>query len=120
ILIGDVVTVTHKVNVNNVDVFTVDFEGDKANQKAHFELHIRLPHRHSVIHVHREGFTTFNFVLKQEIDSQNGIEEKEFKIELSGSGNLPQEGTINAVITNSFREVPRTINAKIDVNRASQ
>nr|AHJ78589.1 dLp/HDL-BGBP precursor [Astacus leptodactylus] len=108
---------SNKITINDIDVFSTEFEGNSAEKKLHLEVHTRLPGRHSVFHVHREGFSIFNLNFKRQIEVSGDVVEKEFKVELSGSGDLPEEGTINAIITNTFREQPRTITAKIDVNR---
>nr|XP_045624060.1 uncharacterized protein LOC123774022 [Procambarus clarkii] len=117
LVLGNIVQFSDKTTINDIDVFTTEFEANAAEQKLHLETHTRLPGRHSVLHVHREGFSIFNLSFKRQIEVSGDVVEKEFKVELSGSGSLPGEGTINAIITNTFREQPRTITAKIDVNR---
>nr|CAA56703.1 beta-1,3-D-glucan binding protein [Pacifastacus leniusculus] len=117
VTMGDIIKFSDKTTINDIDVSLRSLRAILQKKKLHLEVHTRLPGRHSVFHVHREGFSIFNFSFKRQIEVNGDVVEKEFKVELSGSGNLPEEGTINAIITNTFREQPRTITAKIDVNR---
>ncbi|KAA0200099.1 hypothetical protein HAZT_HAZT011368 [Hyalella azteca] len=92
---------------NGVQVLKLEFEREAG--KAHLQIDARRGENHSVIHFHRQGFEMLSFSF-----TRNG---HEFKIEAQGTGNLPTKGTLDVVVNNSFRALPRTVTAHIDVDR---
>jgi len=101
------VEINQRIEYNGLEVLKVEFK--RGGGTAHLKIDARRGDNHSMIHFHRSGFEELEFVF-----NRNG---KEFKAVAQGSGNLPIKGTIDIVINNSFREVPRTVTGKFELDR---
>merc|ERR1712002_647273 len=96
------------VELNGVKHFDLEFK-QEGNGKAHLKIEAHRAGHTSHIHYHREGWSNISFTFNRD--------GKEFKVE--ANGNLPQKGHLEINIYNSFRATPRTINAKIDLDRTA-
>ncbi|XP_063589036.1 uncharacterized protein LOC134766188 isoform X1 [Penaeus indicus] len=110
-----VVTADHIIKLNGREVFKMEFERNAPEQKGHLEIHIHVADRHTTIHFHREGFSKLNFLFKREVPQYG---EKHFKVDITGSGALPEKGALDIVVENTFREPASTINARVEVDRS--
>lgn len=108
------ITADHIIKLNGHEVFKMDFERNAPEQKVHLEIHTHVAERHTTIHFHREGFSKLNFLFKREVPQYG---EKHFKVDITGSGALPQKGALDIVVENTFREPAKTINARVEVDR---
>nr|AII25497.1 beta-1,3-glucan binding protein [Penaeus merguiensis] len=109
-----VITADHIIKLNGHEVFKMEFERNASEQKGHLEIHIHVAERHTTIHFHREGFSKLHFLFKREVPQYG---EKHFKVDITGSGALPEKGALDIVVENTFREPARTINARVEVDR---
>ncbi|KAK7070069.1 hypothetical protein SK128_004352 [Halocaridina rubra] len=109
--IGPIITVDHIIKWNDLEVFKLDLLRDGPNKKMDLEMHFRRPNHHTTIEVHRDGFSSAHFLARRD--------NKEFRIDVKGTGNLPTQGELDIDINNSFREVPRHIKVKVTYNVAA-
>ncbi|MPC09884.1 Beta-1,3-glucan-binding protein [Portunus trituberculatus] len=111
------IEMTQRLEVNGLEIFTMEFRGNPETDFLHLDIHGRLEGRHTNFHIHREGFQTFNIILKREVTERGSTTTKQLSMEMTGEGNLPEKGMIHVTLTNSFATVPRTTTVHIELDR---
>ncbi|XP_050696049.1 uncharacterized protein LOC126985337 [Eriocheir sinensis] len=117
--LGSETEMTQKLEINRMEVFTMEFKANAAAGTLHLDIHGRRPGRHLNLHIHKEGLNVFNVILKREVTIGGSTTEKQLSLEMTGTGDLPQQGTVHATITNSFVAVPRTTTVHAEIDRTS-
>lgn len=108
--IGPVITADHIIKLNNLEVFKMDLTRDGSNKKLNLVMHFRRTGHHTTIELHRDGYSSVHFLVSRD--------DKEFRIDLQGSGQLPTQGELDIDIINTFRQVPRNIKVHVVFNVA--
>nr|UNP37702.1 dLp/HDL-BGBP protein [Scylla paramamosain] len=116
---GKEIEMTQRMEVNSMEIFTMELRANPETDFLHLDIHGRLEGRHTNFHIHREGFQTFNVILKREVTESGHTTTKQLSLEMTGNGNLPQQGMIHVTLTNSFAAVPRTSTVHIELDRTS-
>lgn len=107
---GPETTASAKVVLNGMKHFDLTFKSSGNN--AHLKIEAERTGHKSAFHYHREGYSKLMGHFERD--------GKEFKVDVNGSGNLPQAGHVDIEIYNSFRSTPKTVKVKVDLDRTSK
>ncbi|XP_068221439.1 uncharacterized protein [Palaemon carinicauda] len=106
--IGPEITFNQLIKINDLEVFKADFKRVGSTKQIDLELHFRRPGHHTTIELHQNAYSSLNFLARRD--------DKEFTVDVQGTGNLPTQGKLEIDINNSFREVPRNIKATVTLD----
>ncbi|KAK4294435.1 hypothetical protein Pmani_032941 [Petrolisthes manimaculis] len=115
---GPVTTITSIVQLNNNELFKLNASAtstEAGESKVHVQMKIHNIDGEMTILYHHPSSLSMTVSMKHRESPGN-----EFRVEITGSGNLPSQGLLDIVIDNSFSQTPVTVTAHTDFDMTQE
>ncbi|KAG7173193.1 beta-1-3-glucan-binding protein-like 3 [Homarus americanus] len=114
--VGQVTTADSTMKLNEQEIFKLELKGDVSAKTAHLDIDAHTSDCHTSINYQLQELSSMTFMFRR----QGVSTDKQLRIETSGTGNLPSQGTFDITIKNTFPHTPVTTNIHVDLDSASE